>query len=303
VIFSRLIQAGFVLPSFQELPEFFPNTTCQILNGKKLSQSFVTQAKELLKTKSIVPRLAVILVGEDPASQLYVSNKIKLFAQAGFESQRFFFQSSQISQKELLTIIEKLNHDDSVHGILVQLPLPPHLHSESILNAISPKKDVDGFLPQNVGALALGNYSHSIACTPFGIAALLSAYGIPLAGRHAVVVGRSNIVGKPMGLLLLGADCTVTWAHSKTPQLQEITKTADILVVAAGKQDLIGSVHVKPGAVVVDVGIHKKENGKLCGDVQESVKEVASYLTPVPGGVGPMTIAMLMVNTALSAWS
>ncbi len=302
-LFSRIFSAGFTLPGLKTKEEFFSNSQCQILNGKRLSEHFIAQAKELLKTKKIVPKLAVILVGDNEASQVYVNNKIKVFAQAGFESHRVYLKSHEIIQRDLIGLIEKLNHDETVHGILVQLPLPSHFNQDKILNAIAPKKDVDGFLAQNIGALALGDFSHAMACTPFGILALLASYKIKLEGLNAVVVGRSNIVGKPMGLMLLASNATVTFAHSKSENLQKICRNADILVAAAGKPGLITSEFVKNGAVVVDVGIHKNEQGKLCGDVHGSVKEVASYLSPVPGGVGPMTIAMLLVNTALSAWS
>lgn len=302
-IFSRVIQAGFKLPELKSSPQFFENTHCQILNGKALSQHFVEQAKILVAEKQIIPTLAVILIGENPASQVYVNHKIKLFGEAGFASKSFFYKSDEISENELITLIEKLNNTSNVHGILVQLPLPPQFNQDKILNVISPKKDVDGFLVQNIGALACGDFTQAIACTPFGIMALLYSYGIDVAGKHAVVVGRSNIVGKPMGLLLLGANATVTFAHSKTLNLKEICQTADILLVAAGKPELITKDFIKPGCVVVDVGIHKKSDGKLCGDVHNNVKEIARALTPVPGGVGPMTIAMLMVNTALGAWN
>ncbi|MES2614989.1 MAG: bifunctional 5,10-methylenetetrahydrofolate dehydrogenase/5,10-methenyltetrahydrofolate cyclohydrolase [Bdellovibrionota bacterium] len=281
----------------------FENSSCQILDGKLLSQHFVQQAKMLVSQKKIVPKLAVILVGENPASQVYVNNKIKLFREAGFESQSYFYKGNEISEQALIECIEALNHDEGVHGILIQLPLPAHFNQDKILSAISAKKDVDGFLAQNIGALACGHFSQAIACTPFGVMALLYSYGIPVEGRHAVVVGRSNIVGKPMGLLLLGANATVTFAHSKTSNLKEICQSADILIAAAGKPELITKDFVKPGCVVVDVGIHKKSDGKLCGDVHQNAREVASAMSPVPGGVGPMTIAMLMVNTSLAAWN
>ena len=195
-----------------------------------------------------------------------------------------------------------MNFDGNVDGILVQLPLPKKLNSEKILNTIIPQKDVDGFQTHNIGSLATGEFNGAIACTPFGIMAMLYSYGITISGKNAVVIGRSNIVGKPMGLLLLSADATVTLAHSKTKNLNEICKNADILVAAAGQSQMITKDFIKPGAIVIDVGIHRKENGKLCGDVHDNVKEIASALSPVPGGVGPMTIAMLMVNTAIAAW-
>lgn len=302
-LFSRVFQAGFKIPNLKSTNLFFTNTKCKILDGKALSQQFVLQAKTLLAQKKIVPKLAVILIGENPASKVYVNNKIKLFQESGFESQSYIYNSSEVTEENIISLVNILNNDTSVHGILVQLPLPAGFNQEKILNVISPKKDVDGFLPQNMGALACGDFSHAIACTPFGVMALLSAYGISLEGKHAVVVGRSNIVGKPMGLLLLGANATVTFAHSKTQNLQEICKSADILIAAAGKPELITKDFIKPGCVVVDVGIHKKADGKLCGDVHPNAREIASALSPVPGGVGPMTIAMLLVNTCLGAWS
>lgn len=302
-MFSRVFKAGFKLPELASATHVFENTNCKILDGKVLSQHFIEQAKNLVSKKKIVPKLVVILVGENPASQVYVNNKIKLFREAGFDSQSFIYKSNETNEEDLVTLINTLNTENDVHGILVQLPLPPQFNQEKILNAISPKKDVDGFLAQNIGALACGDFTHAIACTPFGIMALLYSYGVQVEGRHAVVVGRSNIVGKPMGLLLLGANATVTFAHSKTKNLKEICQSADILIAAAGKAELITKDFVKPGCVVVDVGIHKKSDGKLCGDVHQNVKEVASALTPVPGGVGPMTIAMLMVNTSLAAWN
>ena len=302
-MFSRVIKAGFKLPEFKASPVYFENTTCQILNGKALSQHFVEQAKNLVAKKKIVPKLVVILVGENPASQVYVNNKVKLFREADFESQSFTYKSNETTENDLITLINTLNNENDVHGILVQLPLPVQFNQDKILNTISPKKDVDGFLPQNIGALACGDFTHAIACTPFGIMALLYSYGIEIEGKHAVVVGRSNIVGKPMGLLLLGANATITIAHSKTQNLKEICQSADILIAAAGKPELITKDYIKPGCVVVDVGIHKKSDGKLCGDVHQNAKEVARAITPVPGGVGPMTIAMLMVNTSLGAWN
>lgn len=301
-IFSRIFKAGFTIPNLEESKRYFEGTHCTILDGKALNQEFVAQAKKLVSKKGIVPCLAVILIGEDPASQIYVHNKMKLFREAGFESKSFSYKSSEIDENGLLKLIHTLNADSNTHGILVQLPLPPTFSQEIVLGAISPQKDVDGFLPANMGALACGDFTHPIACTPFGVMALLSAYGIEASGKHAVVVGRSNIVGKPMGLLLLAADATVTYAHSKTTNLKEVCQSADILIAAAGKPELITSEFTKPNAVIVDVGIHRKDDGKLCGDVHHQVKKNAFALTPVPGGVGPMTIAMLMVNTALAAW-
>ncbi len=301
-IFSRVVQAGFTLPTLQSCARTFENSSCQILDGKLLSKHFVEQAKVLVEKHKILPKLAVVMVGDNPASHVYVSHKIKTFKEAGFLSESHLLSEHATSELDIVTLIHSLNAKADVHGILVQLPLPSHINQDIVLNSIAPQKDVDGFLPQNVGALACGKYNQPIACTPFGVMALLSCYGIEVARKHAVVVGRSNIVGKPMGLLLLGADATVTFAHSKTQHLQEICGDADILIAAAGKAQLITKEFVKPGAVVVDVGIHKNEDGKLCGDVHPNVTEVARALTPVPGGVGPMTIAMLMINTSLGVW-
>lgn len=299
--FKRAQHSGFLIPDFSHSVKHFEHSNCKILDGKILSANFVEQAQKLRLGKKI-PCLSVILVGEDPASQVYVNNKIKIFKESGFESQSFFISSSDANEEHLCNLIDKLNHDKNVDGILVQLPLPKHLNTEKILNCIFPKKDVDGFLAHNLGNLATGELNSAIACTPFGIMAMLFSYGINPSGKNAVVVGRSNIVGKPMSLLLLSVDATVTMAHSKTQNLKEICKNADILVAAAGQPELIRQDFVKPGSVVIDVGIHRKVDGKLCGDVHQDVKKIASAMSPVPGGVGPMTIAMLMLNTALAAW-
>ncbi len=299
--FKRAQQSGFIIPDFSNTVKNFEQSNCKILDGKSLSANFVGQAQKLRLGKK-VPCLAVILAGEDPASQVYVNNKIKIFKDSGFESQSFFISISDAKEEKFFDIISKLNLDENVDGILVQLPLPKGLNTEKILNYISPKKDVDGFLAHNLGSLATGEFNSAIACTPLGIMAMLYTYGIDPSKKHAVVIGRSNIVGKPMSLLLLSADATVTIAHSKTQNLKEICKNADILIAAAGQPEMVTKDFVKPDAVVIDVGIHRKVNGKLCGDVQQDVKSVASAMSPVPGGVGPMTIAMLMLNTALSAW-
>ncbi len=299
--FKRAQQSGFIIPDFSSSVKKFEQSNCKILDGKSLSANFVEQAQNLRLGKKI-PCLAVILAGEDPASQVYVNNKIKIFKESGFESQSFFISISDSTEEKLFNIISKLNQDENVDGILVQLPLPKGLNTEKILNYISPKKDVDGFLAHNLGSLATGEFNSAIACTPFGVMTMLYTYGINPSKKHAVVIGRSNIDGKPMSLLLLSADATVTIAHSKTQNLKEICKSADILIAAAGQPEMITKDFVKPEAVVIDVGIHRKVNGKLCGDVHQDVKSVASAMSPVPGGVGPMTIAMLMLNTALSAW-
>ena len=239
--------------------------------------------------------LAVIQVGNDPASSVYVGNKKKACAYIGIESLAYELPE-ETTEDELLEIIDKLNNDTNVHGILCQLPLPKQINEDHIIKAISPKKDVDGFHPQNVGALVIGEQGF-VSCTPAGIIQLLKRSNIEMDGKHCVVVGRSNIVGKPMSLLMLRENATVTICHSHTKNLEEICKEADILIVAIGKPQFIGKEYVKKGAVVIDVGIHRDENNKLCGDVKfDEVEPVASYITPVPGGVGPMTIAMLMHN-------
>ncbi|WP_425483334.1 bifunctional 5,10-methylenetetrahydrofolate dehydrogenase/5,10-methenyltetrahydrofolate cyclohydrolase [Fluviispira multicolorata] len=272
------------------------------MDGKTLSTNLISQAKTLKDGKK-VPCLAVILAGENPASHVYVKNKIKIFKEAGFDSQSYIISSDEISEEKIISLILSLNKDKNVDGILVQLPLPKTINTEKILNAISPHKDVDGFLAHSIGTLATGEFTNAIACTPFGILAMLVSYGIEISGKNSVVVGRSNIVGKPMSLLLLSSDATVTMAHSKTKDLKQICKNADILIAAAGQPELIDKSYIKENAVIIDVGIHRKENGKLCGDVHSNVKEIAYSLSPVPGGVGPMTIAMLMLNTALAAWA
>ena len=270
----------------------------QIIDGKVIS----TQIKEELKAKVAEMKaqgteitLAVIQVGNDPASSVYVGNKKKACEYIGVRSLAYELPE-ETTEEELLELIEELNGRKDVNGILVQLPLPKHIEEEKILNTISPLKDVDGFHPQNVGALCIGKPGF-VSCTPAGIIQLLKRSGIEIAGKECVVIGRSNIVGKPMSLLLLRENGTVTIAHSRTKDLKEVTKRADILVVAVGKPKMITADYVKEGAVVIDVGIHRNEQNKLCGDVDfESVEPVCSAITPVPGGVGPMTIAMLMNN-------
>lgn len=276
--------------------------SAQILDGKKVAtdvRANITKEIEQLKTKGITPGLAVVLVGEDPASQVYVRNKEKACHAVGIDS---FMHRLPADTKEetLLELIEKLNADTAVHGILVQLPLPRQIDPDAVLQTIDPAKDVDGFHPFNAGKLLAGLKSF-VPCTPRGIMHLLAAYNISLAGKHAVVVGRSNIVGKPMAHLLLARDATVTVCHSKTAGLKDFTRSADILVVAVGRPRFITADMVKPGAVVVDVGINRLDEG-IVGDVDfDQVKEVASYITPVPGGVGPLTIAMLLQNTMEAA--
>ena len=277
--------------------------SAQILDGKALAAEIRTEVKaqvEVLAQKDVHTALAVVLVGDDPASQVYVRNKIKACADAGIKSLEFRM-SSETTQEALLARIAELNADDSVDGILVQLPLPPQINAEAVIAAIDPDKDVDGFHTANAGALVTGKEGF-VPCTPFGVMRLIDKSGVDPAGKAAVIVGRSNIVGKPMALLLLAANATVTVAHSKTPDLGAVTRTADILVAAVGRAKLIKADMVKPGAVVIDVGMNRDENGRLCGDVDfESAREVAGWITPVPGGVGPMTIAMLMTNTIEAA--
>ncbi len=272
--------------------------TAKILDGKKMSAEIRTAIKEkvvLLKEKGIVPGLAVILVGDNPASKVYVGQKEKGCLEAGFAS--FLHRMPETtSQEELLALIDKLNADKTVHGILVQLPLPRQIDPDTVLAAIRPEKDVDGFHPVNIGRLVAG-LPASEPCTPKGILRLLKSTGIPLAGKEAVVIGRSNIVGKPVALMLLAESATVTICHSKTADLAEHARRADILVAAIGKPRFVTAGMVKEGAVVIDVGINRLEEG-LVGDVDyEPVAEKASWITPVPGGVGPMTIAMLLENT------
>ena len=248
----------------------------------------------------INPGLAVILVGEDPASQVYVRNKHRACLEVGFLS-RVYTLPRETTEEELLALIAQLNADREIHGILVQLPLPPHISADAVILAIDPKKDVDAFHPGNVGRVLTGNYDF-VPCTPAGVMELLAYYGIDPAGKNAVVVGRSNIVGKPQALLLLEKNATVTVCHSRTPDLAAVTRTADILVAAVGRAALITADMVKPGAVVIDVGMNRNAEGKLCGDVDfDGVSKVASYITPVPGGVGPMTITMLLKNTMTAA--
>lgn len=245
--------------------------------------------------------LAVVLVGEDPASQVYVRNKIKACEEVGIKSYSYHLPA-ETTQKQLEDLIDELVADRNVHGILVQLPLPKHLDEQRALRRIPPAKDVDGFCAENVGNLAM-NRETIVACTPNGVMKMLEKYGIDPAGKNAVVLGRSNIVGKPMAMLLLNANATVTVCHSKTRNLKEICAAADILVVAIGRAKFVTADMVKEGAVVIDVGMDRDENGKLCGDVDfETVKDKASYITPVPGGVGPMTITMLLYNTVIAAF-
>ncbi len=274
----------------------------QLIDGKAISAQIKDEVKEKvrqLKEQGISVCLAVIQVGEDPASSVYVGNKKKACAYVGIESLSYEL-AEETTQEELLSLIRELNGKKEVNGILVQLPLPGHIDEDAVIRAIDAKKDVDGFHPQSVGALCIGQPGF-VSCTPAGIIELLKRSDVEIAGKECVVVGRSNIVGKPMALLLLRENGTVTVAHSRTKNLKEVTKRADILIVAVGKPKMITGDYVKEGAVVIDVGIHRNENNKLCGDVDyEDVSPVCSAITPVPGGVGPMTIAMLMYNCANS---
>ena len=269
-----------------------------IINGKEIAQTIKDEMRdevEALKKLGKSCCLAVIQVGNDPASSVYVANKKKACEYIGIDSLSYELPE-ETSEAELLELIDKLNDEAAVHGILCQLPLPRHINEKTVLNRISPKKDVDGFHPQNVGALVVGDFGF-VSCTPAGIIELLKRSNVDIEGKHCVVIGRSNIVGKPMALLMLRENATVTICHSKTRNLKEICKQADILIVAVGKPLFVTKEFIKEGAVVIDVGIHRDENNKLCGDVDfKDVEAYVSAITPVPGGVGPMTICMLMKN-------
>lgn len=276
----------------------------QIISGKEVSAKVRAELKKeteaLIEATGIYPGLAVILVGNDPASQVYVRNKQLACEELGFHPFEYKM-GENTTQEQLLDLINVLNKDPKVHGILVQLPLPDHLDEQSVLYAIAPEKDVDAFHPMNVGKIMIGSYD-VLPCTPAGVMELLDASGVEISGKNCVVIGRSNIVGKPMAMLLLQRSGTVTICHSKTKNLAEVCAEADILVVAIGKPKFVTADMVKEGAVVIDVGINRDENNKLCGDVDyESVAPKASLITPVPGGVGPMTITMLMKNTLRAA--
>lgn len=274
-----------------------------IIDGKAVSKAVrerVAKETEELKAKGVTPGLAVIIVGEDPASQVYVRNKEKACEEVGFYSEKFALPENT-TQQELNSLVMELNERKDINGILCQLPLPSHLNDKEVINLINPIKDVDAFHPVNVGAIMIGDYNF-LPCTPAGVMELIHSTGVDVAGKKAVVIGRSNIVGKPMAMLLLHENATVEITHSKTQNLAEITSGADILVAAIGKAKFVGADMVKDGAVVIDVGMNRDENGKLCGDVDfDAVKDKCSYITPVPGGVGPMTISMLMQNTLTAA--
>ncbi|RWR15084.1 bifunctional methylenetetrahydrofolate dehydrogenase/methenyltetrahydrofolate cyclohydrolase FolD [Siminovitchia fortis] len=277
--------------------------TAELIDGKKISQEIrkgLEKEVAELTAKGMKPGLAVILVGDNPASRTYVTSKQKSCRAIGMESVLIEYPAD-VSEKELLDKITELNADDSIHGILVQLPIPPHISETKVIETISPEKDVDGFHPINIGKMMTGQDTF-LPCTPFGVMEMLKYIGINPEGKHAVIIGRSNIVGKPMGQLLLNENATVTYCHSRTSDLQSFTKQADILVAAVGRAKMVKAEHIKQGAVIIDVGMNKDEHGKLCGDVDfEDVKDKAAYLTPVPGGVGPMTITMLLYNTVKSA--
>jgi len=277
--------------------------TAQLIDGNALSQQLRAQVAadtQALKAKGLTPGLAVVLVGDNSASQVYVRNKVKACHDAGLHSVLEKYEAT-MTESELLARVEALNHDDSIHGILVQLPLPAQIGAQKVIEAISPAKDVDGFHIASAGALMTGMPGFW-PCTPYGCMKMLESIGYKLKGKHAVVIGRSNIVGKPMALMLLQQNATVTICHSATPDLKAHTLQADVIVAAVGKRNVLTADMVKPGAVVLDVGMNRNDEGKLCGDVDfEGVKQVASFITPVPGGVGPMTITMLLVNTLASA--
>ncbi|ESA59533.1 bifunctional methylenetetrahydrofolate dehydrogenase/methenyltetrahydrofolate cyclohydrolase [Streptococcus pyogenes] len=276
----------------------------ELIDGKalaqKMQQELAAKVNNLKQKKGIVPGLAVILVGDDPASQVYVRNKERAALTVGFKSETVRL-SEFICQEELIAVIERYNADNTIHGILVQLPLPNHINDKKIILAIDPKKDVDGFHPMNTGHLWSGR-PLMVPCTPSGIMELLREYNVNLEGKHAVIIGRSNIVGKPMAQLLLDKNATVTLTHSRTRQLEEVCRCADVLIVAIGQGHFITKQYIKEGAIVIDVGMNRDDNGKLIGDVAfYEVAEVAAKITPVPGGVGPMTIAMLLEQTYQSA--
>ena len=277
--------------------------TAQLIDGNALSRQLradVAQRAAALKARGLTPGLAVVLVGDNPASQVYVRNKVKACEDSGLHSVLEKYDAD-MTEAALLARVEALNNDPAIHGILVQLPLPKHIDAQKVIEAISPAKDVDGFHIASAGALMTGMPGFW-PCTPYGCMKMLESIGYSLKGKHAVVIGRSNIVGKPMALMLLGEDATVTVCHSRTTDLKAQTLQADVIVAAVGKRNVLTADMVKPGAVVLDVGMNRNDEGKLCGDVDfDGVKEVAGWITPVPGGVGPMTITMLLVNTLEAA--
>jgi len=275
----------------------------EIIDGKSLAKKIRLELKdevEKLKEKGINPKLAVIMVGDDPGSQVYVRNKSKACEKVGIDFEEYLYDDS-LTEKELLEVIEKLNKDESVHGILLQSPVPKHININKAFRTIAPNKDVDGFNPVNVGNLSIGEDAF-ISCTPYGIVKMLEEYNIETEGKRAVILGRSNIVGKPMIQCMLNKNATVTVCHSKTKNIEEITQEADILIAAIGKPKFVKKDMVKKGATVIDVGINRLDDGTICGDVDfEEVEKIAGHITPVPGGVGPMTIAMLLNNVVKAA--
>lgn len=276
---------------------------CKIIDGKQISadvKAAIAEETKTMKEKGIEVGLAVVIVGNDPASKVYVRNKKLACEAVGFASYEYALPE-ETTEEELLELVDKLNNDPKINGILVQLPLPAHLNDKVIIDNIRPEKDVDAFHPVNVGKIMIGDYSF-LPCTPAGVMELIKSTGIEVSGKECVVIGRSNIVGKPMSMLLLHQSGTVTICHSKTKNLKDICSKADILVAAVGRAKMVTADYIKEGAVVIDVGMNRDENGKLCGDVDfEDCKDKAGYITPVPGGVGPMTIAMLMKNTLTAA--
>lgn len=274
--------------------------SANIIDGKAISAAVKEQVRDEIAHDKLTVGLAVVIVGDDPASRVYVNNKKKACEFCGIKSYEYALPA-ETTQDELLELVDTLNADKNVNGILVQLPLPKHLDEKAVIERISPNKDVDAFHESNVGRIMIGNYSF-LPCTPAGCMELIHSTGVDVAGKECVVIGRSNIVGKPMAMLLLHENGTVTVCHSKTRDLAEVCRRADILVAAVGRPNFVTADMVKPGAVVIDVGINRLDNGKLCGDVKfDEVSEVAGWITPVPGGVGPMTIAMLMRNTVTAA--
>jgi methylenetetrahydrofolate dehydrogenase (NADP+)/methenyltetrahydrofolate cyclohydrolase len=276
----------------------------QIISGKVVSaqvrEELKAQTQEMIEKHGVRPGLAVIIVGDDPASKVYVNNKEKGCAEVGYYSEVYRLPA-ETTQEELLALVNKLNNDEKIHGILCQLPLPKHLDENAVILAIDPEKDVDAFHPVNVGRIMIGDYKF-LPCTPAGVMKLIESTGVDITGKECVVIGRSNIVGKPQAMLLLHKNATVTICHSRTKDLASVTRRADILVVAIGKADFVTGDMVKDGAIVIDVGMNRRADGKLTGDVDfASVEPKASYITPVPGGVGPMTISMLLTNTMTSA--
>ena len=293
--FEPFSKIGFQLPHLNG--EIFENSHCIKMNGDSLSKNLIEQCKSIVLNFSEKPKLAVILVGDDEASHIYVNRKIKSCFNVGIQSVPYFFKSHEITQSQLIQRIQKLNDDRTITGILVQLPLPSHINSKNIIHSISPHKDVDGFTVQNQGKLMIDNVTPPLPCTPLGILLLLYSYRISISKKNVVVIGRSQIVGRPAGMMMMHENATVTYCHSWTENLDLITSQADILITAMGKSNFIQSSMLKEKSIIIDVGIHRNSEGKLNGDVHKNAILKAGYLTPVPGGVGPMTIACLLMNT------